>query len=107
MRCQKTLDVCEPADPRTAATLYAVEPLCGGITTIVDNEDAGWGRYESFGDATIGALIDCGIRAVSVSPEGVHAAQRLARAHDCSSALHVAEIDSEARALGMTSVENR
>jgi atrazine chlorohydrolase/5-methylthioadenosine/S-adenosylhomocysteine deaminase/melamine deaminase len=163
------LDAYEADDVRVAATLYSVEALRHGVTTIVDNEDGGWGRYDEFGAATIGAFADCGIRAVyarmycdggvpmdrvldvvmakepdvvhpdvvepldrvvrdldalmrrfhgtaggrisvwpspgsplSVTPDGLHAAQRLAAEHGTSWALHLAEIEAEEHVLGMT-----
>ena len=51
-----------PDDARLAATLYCVEAIRGGITTIVDNADQG--RSDDVAAATIAAFRDVGIRAV-------------------------------------------
>jgi cytosine/adenosine deaminase-related metal-dependent hydrolase len=51
-----------PEDARVAAQLYCAEAIRSGITTIVDNEDAG--QYESIAQATIESFQQTGIRAV-------------------------------------------
>jgi cytosine/adenosine deaminase-related metal-dependent hydrolase len=58
------LGVYTPADIEVATTLYCTEALLHGVTTIVDNEDAGWGRYEECADAAVRAFLRTGIRAV-------------------------------------------
>jgi atrazine chlorohydrolase/5-methylthioadenosine/S-adenosylhomocysteine deaminase/melamine deaminase len=163
----------EPVDVEVATRLYCVEALRHGVTTVVDNEDGGVGRYEEFADASIRAFTDCGMRAVyarmyadapapaldgliatvmakepevrhvdvveplprivadldrimrkhhgaasgrisvwpspgspvSVSVEGLHAAQRLATEHGTSWALHLAEVAAEHTALAMSPTE--
>jgi atrazine chlorohydrolase/5-methylthioadenosine/S-adenosylhomocysteine deaminase/melamine deaminase len=49
-------------DASVGATLFCLEVLASGVTTIVDNAD--WGRVRPIADATIKALQDIGIRAV-------------------------------------------
>ncbi len=58
------LAVYTPADIEVATTLYCTEALLHGVTTIVDNEDAGWGRYEACANAAVRAFLRTGIRAV-------------------------------------------
>jgi cytosine/adenosine deaminase-related metal-dependent hydrolase len=167
------LAVYEPADVEVATRLYCVEALRHGVTTVVDNEDGGVGRYDDFAAASIRAFTECGMRAiyarmyadaphpglgeriaavlakepqvqhvdvieplarivndldrimrrhhgcangrisvwpspgspVSVSVDGLHAAQRLAAQHGTSWALHLAEAAAEEVALTMTPTE--
>lgn len=49
-------------DARIAATLYCVEAIRSGITTIVDNAD--WGMIDVLAENTIESYKSCGIRAV-------------------------------------------
>jgi atrazine chlorohydrolase/5-methylthioadenosine/S-adenosylhomocysteine deaminase/melamine deaminase len=49
-------------DARIAASLYCLEAIQSGITTIVDNAD--WGMIDELAENTINTYIDCGIRAV-------------------------------------------
>jgi atrazine chlorohydrolase/5-methylthioadenosine/S-adenosylhomocysteine deaminase/melamine deaminase len=52
------------ADLEVATLLYCTEALLHGVTTIVDNEDAGWGRYASCADAAVRSFLRSGIRAI-------------------------------------------
>lgn len=58
------LSVYEADDIRTATLLFATEALLNGVTTIVDNEDAGTRSMAATAAATVEALLDSGIRAV-------------------------------------------
>jgi atrazine chlorohydrolase/5-methylthioadenosine/S-adenosylhomocysteine deaminase/melamine deaminase len=51
-------------DVRCATLLFATEALLNGVTTIVDNEDAGMRSMVATAGTTVGALAESGIRAV-------------------------------------------
>lgn len=54
----------DAADLRCATTLFATEALLHGVTTVVDNEDAGTNDMPAHAATTIDALRSTGIRAV-------------------------------------------
>jgi atrazine chlorohydrolase/5-methylthioadenosine/S-adenosylhomocysteine deaminase/melamine deaminase len=56
------LSVFTPEDAYVGATLFCLEALASGVTTIVDNGD--WGKVRPIADATIKAFQDIGVRAV-------------------------------------------
>ena len=58
------LSVYENDDIRCATLLFATEALMNGVTTIVDNEDAGTRSMVSTAASTVEALVESGIRAV-------------------------------------------